>query len=554
MTATALYSQPLRFFLPLIAAMTMFSCNQERPVDTIIHNATIYTVDGSFSKAEAIALRGDSIVEVGAEHQILNRYLATRMIDAEGRTVVPGLIDAHAHFIGYGLGLERLDVVGTKSFDEVLKKLDEFISSHPEGWIEGRGWDQNDWEVKEFPDNKVLNELYPDRFIVLKRVDGHAMLVNDAVLKKAGIVKGNTAVNGGMVVTDDDGEPTGVLIDAAMDLVENQIPTPSEHQLASAIKSAQSSFYSYGITSVGEPGLSLERVKALKKSLEDGQLKLRMHAMLSAGEEIIPFMEEGAVKTDQLSIRSIKVYCDGALGSRGAWLKEPYSDDSTTSGFAITPKDSLRYWAEICKRTGFQLNVHCIGDQGNEAALSVMAEVLGGTNDLRWRIEHAQVVDPDDVSLFGNYNIIPSVQPTHAISDMPWAPDRLGDSRIHRAYAYQSLKNENGLIALGTDTPVESPSTFMTFYTAVERKTADGEPVEGFLAKEALTREEALRGMTIWAAIANFQDEVTGSLEVGKKADLVILDRDWMTCDPALIPATNVLLTMINGEIVYEDL
>ncbi len=528
------------------------SCQKSIEVDTIIRNAKVYTIDGSFTIAEAIAIAGDSIVEVGAEHQIMNKYASGRTIDAAGRAVFPGLIDAHGHFVGYGKGLDQLDVVGTSSFDEVISKLVDYGTTRTGDWLEGRGWDQNDWEHKSFPTNDTLNKIFSDRAVVLKRVDGHAMLVNNYVLELAGIT-GETKVDGGNILLREDGTPTGVLIDAAMDLVENIIPEPSSEDLMRAMLRAQDTCLQYGITTLTEPGLKLRDIDVIQAGHESHDLKMRINAMLSIDPEIESYMRNGTLDEDRLNVRAVKVYCDGALGSRGAYLKAPYADDSTHTGLSIVGRDSLMGWAKLCYETGYQMNVHCIGDQGNAMTLEVMSQVLKGTNDLRWRIEHAQVVDPTDLHFFRDFNIIPSVQPTHAISDMPWAGDRLGPERSAHAYAYADLLTQNGMIALGTDFPVESPDPSMTFFTAVERKTRDGNPEGGFQPSQKLTREQALRGMTIWAAMASFEEDRLGSLEVGKKADLVILDRDWMECDPKLIPDTRVILTMINGEIVYEN-
>lgn len=537
--------------LAFLFLATLLSCQQNLEVDVVIHNAVIYTVDGAFTTTEAMAIDSGVIRELGPEHQILNKYSAKKVIDARGRAVFPGLIDAHGHLVGYGKGLGKLDLVGTTSFENVLEKVDEYSQGNLNSWIIGRGWDQNDWVEKAFPNNILLSQRYPEVGVLLKRVDGHAVLVNDYLLQLAEI-DSETEVAGGQIVKDANGHPTGVLIDAATELVENLVPEHSGEELMDALLRAQDSCMQFGLTSIAEPGIDLATVRCIQQAAKDETLKMRIYGMLSIDPSIVSFMEEGKIATERFQVQSVKVYCDGALGSRGALLKEPYNDHPMHSGISIVGRDSLDYWARLCKKHGYQMNVHCIGDLANSMTLEVMDRVLGGTNDLRWRIEHAQVVDPSDLHYFSDNTIIPSVQPTHAISDMPWMADRLGSDRKPHAYAYASLLAQNGLIALGTDFPVESPSPAMTFYTAVERKNASGEPDGGFLPEEALTREQALRGMTIWAAIANFQDEQVGSLEVGKKADIVILDRDWMHCEASIIPETKVILTMINGEVVYE--
>ncbi|MEQ9187971.1 MAG: amidohydrolase [Cryomorphaceae bacterium] len=539
-----------RFLFYFSLCCLLLGCSEQEHVDLIIHNATIYTVDDAFSKAEAVAIKDGKIVEVGAEHQIMNAYVAKEVVDARQGFLYPGLIDAHAHILGYAIERQRLDLTGTKSFDEVLDRISDYIAKVNSKWVQGRGWDQNDWEAKEFPTNDTLSTLFPDHYVALKRVDGHAYFVSDNVLQLAGI-DGTTTVEGGKIILSN-GKPTGVLIDGAMQLVKDITPKPDKEFKSTALLNAQQKCFEAGLTSVCDAGLDVEDV-ALIDSLHQHGLKIRVYAMYSAAPELMDNMAQYSIQTNRLTAKSIKVYADGALGSRGAKLLQPYVDDTLNSGLMITPSDSIRQWAEACFKAGFQLNVHCIGDGANRATLDVMGDVLKGTNDRRWRIEHAQVVHPDDRAKFGQFTILPSMQPTHATSDMYWAEKRLGADRISHAYALRSLMLQNGMIPLGTDFPVENISPIATFFAATVRRDGEGFPPGGFNSEEKLSREEALRGMTIWAAVANFEEASRGSIEVGKFADVVLMDRDLMKCDENEILGTKILRTWLNGELVHEQ-
>ena len=527
------------------------SCNEPTKADLIIHNATIYSVNEQMETFEAMVIQDGKIIELGAEHQILNKYKSSSVIDAEKAFIYPGLIDAHSHFLGYGITSTQLDLIGTKSFNEVCERINEYAKQRDGEWITGRGWDQNDWDIQEFPTNDTFDILFPNLKIAITRVDGHAMLVSNNILSAAKI-DATSRVNGGVVKVGSDGKPTGILIDEAMTLVDAVIPEPTEMEKVKALIKAEKDCFRVGLTTVTDAGLEKIEIDLIHQLHEEGDLKMRINAMYSATPEILENYQEIGYKTDHLTARSIKVYCDGALGSRGAGLIEPYSDDSLSNGFLITPADSLAQWAKMCYDAELQLAVHCIGTEGNRISLIEMSKVLGGTNDRRWRIEHAQVVHPEDRSLFGKFNIIPSMQPTHATSDMYWAEERLGSKRINWAYSLKSLMHENGMIPLGTDFPVESIDPINTFYAAVVRKDALGFPPSGFITDEALTREEALKGITIWAAMSSFDDDTRGSLEIGKFADFTILDNDLLQCDVDEILSTQVLQTFIGGELVYK--
>ena len=522
---------------------------QRKRIDLLIFNAKIYTVDSKFSTATAIAVKDGKIVDVG-RNGLRNKYWPLQSINADGKFIYPGFIDAHAHFFGYASGLQNANLVGTNSWDEVLSNLKNFASSHPNGWLLGRGWDQNDWPTKDFPTNDRLNELFPNRPVLLTRVDGHAAIANQKALELAGLKPGDHLEGGEIQVKD--GKLTGILVDNAVSLVGKNIPAQTQQQLEALLLEAQKNCFAVGLTTLDDCGLPYQSVDLAKQMQADGNLKMRMYIMLSDGTANYEWAKKnGKLKTDRLNVRSFKVYADGALGSRGACLLEPYSDQPGHYGFLLSSQQHFDSVARVINDLGFQMCTHAIGDSGNRIMLNIYGKYLKGKNDQRWRIEHAQVINENDFKLFGQYNIIPSVQPTHATSDMYWAGDRLGSKRVKGAYAYKQLLNQNNWIPLGTDFPVEDISPFRTFHSAVFRTDAKEYPSSGYQMENALTRQEALRGMTIWAAKANFEEKEKGSLEKGKFADFVILDKDIMTIDPEEILTTSVLATYVNGENVY---
>ncbi|MBU9935896.1 MAG: amidohydrolase, partial [Ferruginibacter sp.] len=534
------------FFIFLLA-----SCKFRQKADLIIHHATIYTVDERFSVAEAIAIRDGRIVEVGKNDDILKQYESDLVEDAKGKTIFPGFIDAHAHFVGYGFSLQTVDLVGTGSWEEVLNRCQDFAKNLPPGiWLTGRGWDQNDWAVKDFPSNEKLNELFPDRPVLLNRIDGHAAIANNKALETAGIRPGDKLEGGEIEVKS--GKLTGILVDNAVDLVSAKVPGPDDARAKEALLLAQKNCFATGLTGIHDCGLDHETVERIQKLQQSGDLKMRMYVMLSDNKKNFEWaFAKGKIKTDRLTVSGFKVYADGALGSRGACLLQPYTDKPDWSGFLLSSQSHFDSVANIIYQKGWQMCTHAIGDSGNRTILNIYARYLKGKNDLRWRIEHAQVVDQNDFKIFGENNIIPSVQPTHGTSDMYWAGDRLGPVRVKGAYAYQQLLKENNWIPLGTDFPVEDISTFKTFFAAVVRQDAKGFPQGGYQVENALTREQTIRGMTIWAAKAAFEEKQKGSLEKGKFADFIILDTDLMNCKESAILKTKVLATYVNGERVY---
>jgi predicted amidohydrolase YtcJ len=540
------------FFRFSMVLLLLAGCNRKKQVDLIVYHATIYTVDSLSAKAEAIAIKEGKIVALGSSEALMKQYEPKEKIDAQGKFIYPGFIDAHSHFYRYGLGLQTVNLVGTSSWEDVLRQLSDASKGlAKEEWLIGRGWDQNDWQTKEFPGNDQLNEWYPDRPVFLTRVDGHAAIANQKALDLAGI-KAGLKLTGGDVQTRN-GKLTGILIDNAVDLVGSKIPAPSANQIKAALLTAQQNCFAAGLTTVDDCGLDYNEVAFIDSLQKTGELKMRVYAMLSDAKKNYDFaFAKGKIKTDYLNVRSFKVYADGALGSRGASLLQDYSDKTGWKGFLLSNPAHFDSVAAILYQSGFQMCTHAIGDSGNRTILNIYAKYLKEKNDLRWRIEHAQVVNTNDFDLFGQYNIIPSVQPTHATSDMYWAADRLGKAREKGAYAFNDLLKQNGWIPLGTDFPVEDISPFKTFYAAVARIDAKGFPAGGYQMENALSREATLRGMTIWAAKSNFEEQEKGSLEKGKFADFIILDGDLMKISADKILSTNVLSTFINGKKVFE--
>ncbi len=539
------------FALLLIVFLNACKMNTTE-TDLLIYNATIYTVDGHSGIADAMYIKSGKIVATGKRSELETKFTAKQNINLHGKFVYPGFYDAHCHFYGYGLNqLTSADLVGTSSFEEVVERVKEHHRRHPSYWIQGRGWDQNDWKDPSFPDKSILDSLFPDHPVALRRIDGHALLANQKALDLAHIDR-NTRIDGGEIILQD-GLPSGILIDNAMEKVLSLIPPADTNTIRKALLLAQKDCFAAGLTSVADAGLEYPVLQEIENLQRKQQLKMRIYAMLSPTEENIEhYVKKGVYTTDRLNIRSIKLYSDGALGSRGAKLKQDYSDRPGSNGLLIHDENYFRQMGKLALQYGYQVNTHAIGDSANCMLLQVYGELLGGKNDKRWRIEHAQVIDSADFELFGKYSIIPSVQPTHATSDMYWAADRLGNRRLRYAYAYRKLLEQNGYIALGTDFPIEDINPLYTFYAAVARKDLKGYPADGFQKENALSREDALRGMTIWAAKAAFEEKQKGSLETGKVADFVVLDKDIMKIDEAQIPHTRVLFTFINGEKVFE--
>jgi predicted amidohydrolase YtcJ len=541
----------MRLFIAFAMVLLFSSCIHQR-VDLIVHHAQIYTVNNEFTMAEAIAIQDGKIVAVGSNDDILKEYQSDSIVNAHNATVYPGFIDAHAHFLGYGQSLYAVDLMFVPSWSEVIERVKAFAAKHPgNGWIKGRGWDQNRFPGKQFPTNAELNILFPDRPVILERVDGHASIANDYALQLAGVKAGQT-IEGGQF-TMQNGQLTGLLIDNAVGVIEREVPDATAADYKDWLTTAQQNCFATGLTTITDCGLSpedVDQVDALQKSKD---LKMRLYVMLSdkPSSYTSKYFTGGGYVNDRLSVKGIKVYGDGALGSRGACLLQPYTDKAGWSGFLLSSPAHFDSVAAKLIATDFQMCTHAIGDSANRTILKTYAKYLKGKNDKRWRIEHAQIIHPSDFHLFGDNSIIPSVQPTHGTSDMYWAAERLGADRLKGGYAFKQLLEQNNWLPLGTDFPVEEINPFKTFLAAVARQDSKGFPADGFQMENGLTREQTIRGMTIWAAKANRMEKQVGSIEVGKKADFIILDKDLMKVPSDSILHVKVLKTYLNGERVF---
>lgn len=528
----------MRKLILIIGGLLMSCAPNKKEVDFLVINANVYTVDSVFSTASAFAIEDGRFVAIGNEEEIQNRYTSSRILDAEGKTIVPGFIDAHCHFYGLGMNRQIADLSGTSSFEEVIQRMVAFQKENKSVVLRGRGWDQNDWEVKLFPSKERLDQLFPDTPVVLERIDGHAYLVNQKALEMAGI-DARTMVPGGFVELHN-GEPTGILVDSPMGLVDKVMPVANREMQINALLDAQEVCFKYGLTTVNDAGLDRDVIELIDSLQQVGLLDMRVYAMVSATSNNLDYyLPKGIVKTEKLHVQSVKVYGDGALGSRGAAMKASYSDKHNHFGAMVTTSEEVNHLAKRIAESDYQMNSHAIGDSANVVILKAYQSALQGKGDRRWKIEHAQIVDVNDFDYFSK-GIIPSIQPTHATSDMYWAEERIGSSRMQGAYAYKTLLEKAGLVALGTDFPVEQVNPFHTFYAAVARKDSKLFPQEGFQMKDALSRQEALRGMTIWSAYSNFEEKEKGSIEIGKWADFIVLDKDIMR-----VPIDEVLMMKV---------
>jgi hypothetical protein len=518
-------------------------------IDLVLRNVKLYTVNSAFEVAGAMAVHDGRIVDVGPAEALLELWAPDQAVDGGGHCVYPGSIDAHSHLLGYSAKLGMADLVGARSWAEAVERVREQQRCHPTPWALGRGWDQNAWPGQAYPTRERLDQAFQDQPVMLVRVDGHAAVANGAALVLAGLDEGTRVPGGDLFQAA--ARLTGVLIDNAIDLVKRVIPPPDRATREEALLAAQANCFAVGLTSVCDAGIDLDDALLLEGMHRDGRLKLRVYAMLNPTEENeAHFLAKGIHVTDRLTIRCVKTYADGALGSRGALLLAPYSDDAGNRGLQLAPTEVLEDICRRAARAGYQVATHCIGDAAVRLMLGIYGRHLEPGNDARWRLEHAQTIDPEDLPVFGAKGIVPSVQTTHATSDMKWAAERLGP-RIRTAYRYQELLAQNGWLPNGSDFPVEDINPLQGFYAGVARKDLQGWPEGGFQMENALTREQALRAMTIWAARANFEEDSRGSLEPGKWADFVILDRDLMEAPEGELLAARVLATFSAGEQVY---
>lgn len=534
-------------FLFLALATFLFSCMKGQKVDLIIHNANIHVMDDAGSVHEAMAIRDGKVIEVGPERQILNKYRSDEDIDALGKDVYPGLTDAHGHLLMYANQKLGVDLTGAKSMDEVIYRCEKYFAKSSNKFIIGGGWDQSLWGNYAMPNNKKLSEVFKNIPVCLYRVDGHAALVNEYLFKKAKIQ--STSVDGGEVKMVN-GVPTGLLLDNAMNFISKHLPAYPLSQVKNAISEIQEELFQYGITGTHEAGIDFKHIQLFKSMISSGKLKLELYAMLMNSPENRTFaIKNGPYRFRNLSIRSFKVFADGSLGSRGALLKKPYTDDHHSHGLLLTSVNEMKNIAQFCLKHGYQMNTHGIGDSANALILDIYKNAFNRNPDHRFRIEHSQVIDPADFAKFSEYAVFPSVQPTHATSDQRWAENRLGKNRLQGAYAYRTLLRQYGMLAIGTDFPVESTNPFFTIHAAVQRKNSTNQPLNGFLSQESLSLDEVIRGMTIWAAFSSFQENELGSLEKGKRANFVIFDKP-LESNPSF-EQNYAWRTFIRGKMVF---
>ncbi len=548
--------------LAVVAVPSLLGAQSTRPApaDLIVTNARVYTADEARPLVEAFAVRDGRIAFVGSKSEVSAlRGANTRIVDAGGKTVIPGMVDAHGHFGGLAQKLRAVDLVGTKSYDEVVARVAAKAKTTPKGaWIEGRGWDQNAWGDTRFPTHEKLTAAVPDNPVVLTRVDGHATLVNAAAMKLAGLTAASKDPTGGKIQRDAQGNPTGVLVDNAKEIVGSKVPDPSVAETRAALKDAIDVMHRWGLVGVHDAGASRGLIDLYEQMAAAKELNLRLYVMIGDDSAALAhYMQVGprsALYDGQLWVRAIKLYADGAMGSRGAALLEPYSDDPNNTGLLLSAPAHIREVAERALRAGFQVNTHAIGDRGNRVVLDAYEAALKTvpTADHRFRVEHAQILNYDDIPRFAQLGVIPSMQASHQTSDMYWIGKRLGPTRVLGAYAWRSLINSGVVVPNGSDFPVEEVNPLISFHAAIARQDAHDWPAGGWFPEQRMTREEALRSMTLWPAYAAFQEKEMGSITTGKYADFVLLDQDIMRVPPELVLNTNVIATYIAGREVYR--
>jgi hypothetical protein len=546
----------------MAAGLVLVDAQAGDPADLIVHNAVIYTVNPAQPRAEAVAVRGGRFVVVGSSADALRlRGTHTRVVDAAGAAVVPGLQDAHAHFTGLGAALQALDLRGTGSLDEIVALVRKRVAAaRPGEWILGRSWDQNDWPVKAWPTHEALDNVSGDHPVYLTRVDGHAAFANARAMALAGVSAETKDPDGGRIIRDSAGRPTGVFIDNAMGLVGSRIPRPTRQQLEDQILLADKKTRELGLTMVHDAGTDNEELDAYKRLIDAGKLKTRLYAMLGMSrDELMAFFARGPVTSyadHRLAARAVKLYADGALGSRGAAMLAPYTDEPGTSGLLVTPPDQVYELTLAAVRAGFQVGIHAIGDRANRMVLDTFERVereVPGARGLRLRDEHAQILAAADIPRFAQLGVIAAMQPTHATSDMPWVPARIGAERAAAgAYVWRKLMASGATIASGSDFPVEEANPMLGFYAAITRQDPQGQPPGGWMPDERMTRDEALASFTVNAAFAAHAEKDLGTIEPGKLADFVVLSRDIMRVPAPEILSTRVMRTVVAGEVVFE--
>ncbi|MDZ7638226.1 MAG: amidohydrolase [Bryobacterales bacterium] len=541
---------PLRLAFFLLASIAL---GFAQPADLVVTGARIYTVNPAQPTASAIAVKDGRILAVG---DALERHIgpATKVVDVKGATVIPGLIDSHVHMAGLGQGLEILDLREASSIDDVLNQVREAASkAKPGEWIRGRGWDQTRWPGKEFPGRNYLSEAAPNHPVYLTRVDGHAAWVNGLALEMAGVDEKTAQPQGGRIIRNPAGQLTGILIDRAQGLVARKIPEATQQQIERRLQAAARECARLGLTSVHDAGVGASVIAAYKALEKRGELPVRAYLMIGGeGDLWKQYLAKGPELGEHITVRAIKLVADGALGSRGAAMIENYADDSGNRGLAILQKEDVLRVSKEAAAKGFQVATHAIGDYANRISLEAYGEALGGLNDKRFRIEHAQIVHPEDFPMFKQFSVIASIQATHATSDMRWAEDRIGAQRALGAYAWRTFLDTGVRIANGSDFPVEQPNPMLGFYASITRQDGKGWPKSGWFPNQKLSREEALKSWTLDGAYAAFEEPQKGSLEPGKMADFLVLSKNIMEVPPAEVPSTEVWLTFVGGKLVHQ--
>jgi hypothetical protein len=534
------------------------------PADLIVTNGRVYTADDTRPLVEAFAVRGTRIVFTGSTREAAAlRGPTTRVVDAGGRTIIPGMVDGHAHFAGLAQTLRAVDLTGTKSLDEVIARVRAKAATLPKGtWITGRGWDQNAWGDTRFPTHDQLSAAVPDHPVLLTRVDGHANFVNAAAMKLAGVTAATKDPSGGKIqrytAGNAQGAPTGVFIDNAQSLVGSKVPELTRDEMRAALKDAIARMHSYGLVGMHDAGASRANIDLFEEMAQQGDLNLRLYVMIGDNAEALTHYfavgPRSALYDGQVWVRAVKLYADGAMGSRGAALLEPYSDDPNNTGLLLSAPAHIEEVARRGLAAGFQINTHAIGDRGNRVVLDAYDKALAATPraDHRFRVEHAQILHQDDIPRFAQLGVIPSMQASHQTSDMYWIGKRLGPTRLYGAYAWQSLLNTGVIIPNGSDFPVEAVNPLISFHASIARQDARDWPAGGWFPEQKMSREDALRSMTLWPAYAGFQERDLGSITPGKYADFVLLDQDIMRVPASLVLQTRVLETWVGGRRVYS--
>lgn len=552
---------PILLLIAVVIGILMMNPSKSE-VTMLLLNGSIYTLNEKQPMAEAIATESGKIVAVGSTADITAAYQSSSVINLEGRPVYPGFIDSHGHLEGLGASLMNLNLVGTGSVEEIQGLVAERVQGIRQGeWVRGRGWDQNKWKEKSFPTHEMLDKVAPDTPVYLTRVDGHAVWLNTKALVLANITAATRDPDGGKVLRDGSGNPTGVFVDNAINMLDAALPDTTEAERRQSIELAIRECLKVGLTEVHDMGVDLEVIGIYKKLIDAHVFPFRVYVAVDGPREAwrhyLSTGPEINYGDGRLSVRAVKLYADGALGSRGAALIEPYTDDPANRGLTLTTSQEMRSVVDSALKIGFQVCTHAIGDRANHIVLNTYEDGFKSNKingmTVRFRVEHAQVAGLDDIARFGELGIIPSMQQTHCTSDMYWAEERVGPQRIRSAYAWRSFLEHGCLIPGGSDFPFESPNPLWGFYAAITRQDQKGWPDGGWYPDQKMSREEALKSFTSWAAFAGFQEEVKGSIELGKYADLVVLSDDIMKIEPRKILDTKVHVTMVAGEVVYTD-